>query len=225
MHFFSSSAARVAAGPVVVTADFESYAEGFSQHPFVDDPSGIVLTRGGGFSEQQTVEFANSLAPGQPADAPPFYRGNHFLAGSGFTPGDGWGLSSLYDLEIAFPLACSQISLDVGYTNLGTIAISAFAGDGSDDVVASDALTITSDQPQWSATSFRLDAPPGVSITRALVHVTGDVAVGYDNIQGIGETGGTAIPLPPAAPAGMLALAAAGIFASAKTLESGTRPS
>ena len=205
----------------MVKADFESYAEGFSQHPFVDVGSGIVLTRGGGFSEQQTVDFANSLAPGQPADAPAFYQNNHFLAGSGFTPGDGWSLSGLYDVDIAFPLACSQISLDVGYTNLGTIDITAF--DASNNVVASDGLAVTTDQPQWSAITFHLTAPSGASITHALVHVTGEVAVGYDNIQGIGETDGTAIPLPAAAPTGLLALAAAWIFASAKTLASGAR--
>jgi hypothetical protein len=198
-----------------VTLDFESYAEGFTQHPFVDVPSGIVLTRGGGFSEQQTVEFANSLAPGQPADAPAFYQDNHFLAGNGFTPGDGWSLSGLYDVDIAFPLACSQISLDVGHTNLGTIAVTAF--DASNQVLASDALTITSVEPTWGEKSFHLDAPAGGAggaITHASVRVTGDVAVGYDNIQGIGETGGgAAIPLPAAAPAGMLALAAGWIFA------------
>jgi len=223
LHFLST---RVAAGPVVLKADFESYAEGFSQHPFTDAASGIVLTREGGFPDstgQQTVEFANSLAPGQPADAPPFYQNNHFLAGSGFTPGDGWSLSGLYDVNIAFPLACKSISLDVGYTNLGTIAITAF--DASNAVVASDGLTITSDQPKWSAKSFHLDAPSGVFITRAEVRVTGDVAVGYDNIEGTQGTGGTAIPLPPAAPTGLLALAAAGIFARTKTLGSGTRRS
>jgi hypothetical protein len=216
----------VSAGPVVVKADFESYAEGFSQHPFNDVPSGIVLTRVGGQTDQQTIDFANSLGPGQPADAPAFYQGNHFLAGSGFTPGDGWGLSSLYDLDIAFGLACSEVSLDVAYTNLGTIAVTAL--DSSNDVLASDSLTITSDQPKWSAKSFRLDAPPGVSITRALVHVTGDVAVGYDNIQGIegtGGNGGTAIPLPPAAPTGILALVAAGIVLLATTRAGGSRPS
>ena len=70
LHFLSST---VAAGPVVVTLDFESYAEGFGQHPFKDAASGIVLTAVGGFPDstgQQTVDFANSLAPGQPTDAP-----------------------------------------------------------------------------------------------------------------------------------------------------------
>jgi hypothetical protein len=208
----------------VVKADFESYAEGFSQHPFVDVPSGIVLTREGGFAggtDQQTVEFANSLGPGQPADAPAFYRGNHFLAGNGFTPGDGWGLSGLYNVDIAFPLACSQIALDVGHTNLGTITVTAL--DASNNVVTSDALTIMSDEPKWGEKSFRLDAPLGVFITRASVRVTGDVAVGYDNIQGMQGTQSTAIPLPPAAPAGLLALSAAGIFALAKTRASCTR--
>ena len=201
--------------------DFESYAEGFSQHPFKDVPSGIVLTRAGGFPDstgQQTVDFADSLGPGQPADAPAFFQNNHFLAGNGFTPGDGWSLSGLYDVDIAFPLACGSISLDVGYANLGTIEITAF--DASNNVVASDALTVTSDQPQWSAKSFHLDAPSGGTaggITRASVRVTGDVAIGFDNIQGTGESGGTAIPLPSAAPTGVLALAAAGIFASSKT--------
>ena len=223
LHFFSTP---VAAGPVVVKADFESYAEGFGQHPFKDVASGIVLTAVGGFPDstgQQTVDFANSLAPGQPADAPVFFQNNHFLAGNGFAPGDGWSLSGLYDVNIAFPpaLAFSQISLDVGHTNLGTIAVTAF--DASDNVVASDALTITSDQPQWSARTFTLAAPGGAPlITHAQVRVTGDIAVGYDNIQGIGESGGAAIPLPPAALSGLLALAAAGIVsrASAKKLAS-----
>jgi hypothetical protein len=209
----------VAAGPVVVTADFESYAEGFSQHPFADAGSGIVLTREGGFpssTDNQTVDFADSLGPGQPADAPPFFQNNHFLAGNGFTPGDGWSLSGLYDVNIAFPLACSSISLDVGYTNLGTIDITGF--DSSNNVVASDALAVTADQPQWSAITFHLNAPGGVaSITRALVHVTGDIAVGYDNIQGTGETNGTAIPLPPAGASGLLVLVATAIFTLAKT--------
>jgi hypothetical protein len=202
----------------VVTADFESYAEGFGQHPFVDAGSGIVLTRAGGFpdsTDQQTVEVANSLAPGQPADAPAFYQNNHFLAGNGFTPGDGWSLSGLYDVDIAFPFACSQISLDVGHTNLGTIAVLAF--DVSNNVVASDELTIASDEPTWAEKSFHLEVSPGVFITHASVRVTGDVAVGYDNIQGIeGAGAGTAIPLPAAAPAGMLALATAGMFALAQ---------
>jgi len=218
LHFFSST---VAAGPVVVTLDFESYAEGFGQHPFKDAASGIVITAVGGFPDstgQQTVDFANSLAPGQPADAPAFFQNNHFLAGNGFAPGDGWSLSGLYDVNIAFPpaLAFSQISLDIGHTNLGTIAVTAF--DASNNIVASDALTITSDQPQWSARTFTLSAPGAPSITHAQVRVTGDIAVGYDNIQGIGEATGTAIPLPPAALSGLLALAAAGIFALAKTL-------